>query len=197
MDFLNRLEPYLVSEDVHIQNFILHIKDDIYQFVPAEWTERLLKDAIDCKEKAFMNLIHTDKLPLNHGAVKLLIQGMKETAKSHLHLYKSLLDNLEPEMALEYQKELAPYIEESGWEFYRLLLNGEDEQIWEEYGSTTAKLETERNFNNTLYIRAKFLAKTLIKKGYLDEPEIDLILQEQLEEPYFNFYVLWPFMPFA
>jgi hypothetical protein len=188
MDFLHKLEPYLISEDVHIQNFILHIIDDIHQFVPAEWTERLLKDANDYKEKEFMNLIHTDKLPLNHGAVKLLIQGMKETDKSRLHLYKSLLDNLEPEMALEYQKELAPYIDENGWEFYRLLLNGEDEQIWEEYGSTTAKLETERNFNNTSYVRAKFLAKTLIKKGYLDEHEIDLILQEQLEEPYFRFY---------
>jgi hypothetical protein len=188
MDFLHRLETHLVSDDVHIQNFVLHIIDDIHQFVPAEWTERLLKDAIESKEKEFMNLMHTDKLPLNHGAVKTLIQGMKETDKSYLHLYKSLLDNLEPEMALEYQKELAPYIEESGWEFYQLLLNGEDEQIWEEYGSITAKLETERNFNHTLYVRAKFLAKTLIKKGYLDEPEIDLILQEQLEEPYFRFY---------
>jgi hypothetical protein len=188
MDFLHRLETHLVSDDVHIQNFVLHIIDDIHQFVPAEWTERLLKDAIESKEKEFMNLMHTDKLPLNHGAVKTLIQGMKETDKSYLHLYKSLLDNLEPEMALEYQKELAPYIEESGWEFYQLLLNGEDEQIWEEYGSITAKLETERNFNHPLYVRAKFLAKTLIKKGYLDEPEIDLILQEQLEEPYFRFY---------
>jgi hypothetical protein len=188
MDFLHKLEPHLVSEDVHIQNFVLHILDDIHQFVPAEWTERLLKDAIVSKEKEFMNLIHTDKFSLNHGAVQLLIQGMKETDKSRLHLYKGLLDNLEPEIALEYQQELAPFIEEREWDFYRFLLNGEDEQIWEEYGSTTAKLETMNNFENKLYSKAKLLARTLMKKGYLDENEIDLILKEQLAEPYFRFY---------
>jgi hypothetical protein len=187
MDFLHKLEPYLVSEDVHIQNFILHIIDDIHQFVPAEWTERLLKDAVESKEKEFMNLIHTDKLPLNHGAVKILIQGMKETDKSRLHLYKGLLDNLDPEIAIKHQQELEPYIQKSGWDFYQLLLNGEDEKLWEEYGSYLAKLETEENFNHSLYVRAKVLAKTLMKKGYLDVDEIDRILKEQLAERYFGF----------
>lgn len=188
MDFLHKLEPHLVSEDVHIQNFVLHILDDIHQIVPEEWTERLLKDAIESKEKEWTNLIHADKLPLNPEAVKLLIQGMKETDKSRLHLYRRLLENLEPEMALEFQQELTTYIEESGWEFYRFLLNGDEEKIWEEYGSALAKLETERDFNPNSYSRAKLLAKALIKKGYLDENEIDMILKEQLAEPYFGFY---------
>jgi hypothetical protein len=187
MDFLHKLEPHILSKDVHIQNFVLFILDDIHQFVPAEWTEWLLKDAVEYKEKEFMNLMHADKLPLNHGAVKLLIQGMKETDESRLHLYKQVLDNLEPEMALEYQQELMPYIEESKWDFYRFLLNGEEEQIWEEYGSTLAKLEMENNFNNSLYASAKLLVKTLMKKGYIDETEIDLILKEQLAEQYFGF----------
>lgn len=187
MDFLHKLEPFLVSEDVHIQKFILHIIDDIHQFVPAEWTERLLKDAVESKEKEFMNLIHTDKLPLNHGAVKILIQGLKETDKSRLHLYKGLLDNLDPEVAIEHQQELKSYIQKSGWDFYQLLLNGEEEKLWEEYGSSLAKLETEENYNHSLYVRAKALAKTLMKKGSLDEDEIDRILKEQLAEQYFGF----------
>jgi hypothetical protein len=187
MEFLHKLEPFLVSDDVHVQNFVLHILDDIHQFVPAEWTERLLKDAIDSKEKEWTNLIHADKLPLNQEAIRLMIQGMKENDKSRLHLYKRLLDNLEPEMAIEYQQELAPFMEENVWDFYRLLLHGDEEQIWEEYGSTLAKLESMKNFDSKLYSKAKLIARVLMKRGYLDENEIDLILKEQLAERYFGF----------
>jgi hypothetical protein len=187
MEFLHKLEPFLVSDDVHVQNFVLHILDDIHQFVPAEWTERLLKDAIDSKEKEWTNLIHADKLPLNQEAIRLMIQGMKENDKSRLHLYKRLLDNLEPEMAIEYQQELAPFMEENVWDFYRLLLHGDEEQIWEEYGSTLAKLESMKNFDSKLYSKSKLIARVLMKRGYLDENEIDLILKEQLAERYFGF----------
>jgi hypothetical protein len=187
MEFLHKLDPFLVCDDVHVQNFVLHILDDIHQFVPAEWTERLLKNAIESKEKEWTNLIHADKLPLNQEAIRLMIQGMKETDKSRLHLYKRLLDNLEPEMALTYQQELEPFIEKNEWDFYRLLLHGDDEQIWEEYGSTLAKLESVNNFDSKLYSKAKLLARVLMKRGYLDENEIDLILKEQLSESYFGF----------
>lgn len=188
MDFLNKLDPFLVSKDVHVQNFVLHILDDIHQFVPAEWTERLLQNALEFKEKELTNLLHADKLPINSEAVKLLIQGMKKTDKSRIHLYKRIMDNLEPEIALDHKEDLKPFVDKSSWDFYQFLLNGEDEQIWEEYGSTTAKLGTINNFDNTLYVRAKLLAKALMKKGYINEEEIDLILKEQLEEEYFAFY---------
>jgi hypothetical protein len=188
MDFFKKLEPYLISEDVHIQNFVLHLLDDIHQFVPAEWTERLLKNALEYKERESTNLLQADKFPLNFEVVKLLIQGMQESDKSSLHLYKRMLDNLEPELALEHQEELLPYVDQSSWDFYRLLTDGEDEQIWEEYGSMTAKLGTMTNFNHNLYVRAKHTAKALMNKGYLDENEIDLIFKEQLEEEYFAFY---------
>jgi hypothetical protein len=188
MEFLQKLEPYLISEDVHVRNFVLHILDDIHQFVPAEWAEKLLQNALENKEQELTNLINADKFSISPQAVKLLIQGMKETDKSRLHLYKRILDNLEPEIALEYQEELKPYVDKNSWDFYRLLLDGDDEQIWEEYGSTSAKLETMSNFNHSLYVRAKLLAKVLMKKGYIDEEEIDLILKEQLEEEYFSFY---------
>jgi hypothetical protein len=187
VDFLHKLEPYLVSEDIHVQNFVLHILDDIHQFVSAEWTERLLQNALEFKEKELTNLLRADKFPLNYEALKLLIQGMKKTDTSRLHLYKRLLDNLEPEIALEHQEELKPYIDKKSWDFYRFLLNGDEEQIWEEYGSTTANLETMNNFDHNLYVRAKLLAKALMKKGYMDETEIDLILKEQLGEPFFSF----------
>jgi hypothetical protein len=187
MDFLQKIEPYLLSEDVHIQNFVIHLLDDIHQFIPAEWTERLLQNALEFEEKELTNLLQADKFPFNSEAVKLLIQGMKKTDKSRLHLYKRMLENLEPEIALDHQEELKPYVDKSSWDFYRLLHNGDDGQIWEEYRSTTAQLETMNNFNNNLYVRAKLLAKALIKKGYLNESEIDIILKEQVAEPYFGF----------
>jgi hypothetical protein len=187
MNFLHKLEPHLISKDIQVQKFVLRILDDIHPFIPAEWTDKLLKDAIESEAKEFNILASVDKYPLQESSFKLLIQGIEKADKSRLHYYRSLLDRIEPELALKHQQELQPYIEKNNWDFYRFLQEGTEEEIWEEYGSVLAKLDTESNFNYNLYTKAKHLAKTLMKEGWIDEREIELILQEQLNERYFGF----------
>jgi hypothetical protein len=185
MNFLDKIEPFLVSEDLITQDFILHILDD-YPYVPAEWTERLLKEALLSKEKETSILIHASKLPLSDEVMKVLIEGLQKADPSKLHLYLSFFDNVEPEMALAHQMELEKYIAKDEWDFYRFLLEGSEEEVWEEYGAALGKLESSSKFNHKLYVRAKQLAKRIVKNGWIDENEIDLNLQEQLRKEYFT-----------
>lgn len=57
MDFLKKIEPHLLSDDLLIQDFVLYIMED-YPFVPEEWTELLLREALSSKEKESSILVH-------------------------------------------------------------------------------------------------------------------------------------------
>jgi hypothetical protein len=187
MDFLKKIEPHLLSDDLLIQDFVLYIMED-YPFVPEEWTELLLREALSSKEKESSILVHASKLPLGVGALNLLIDGLKKADRSRLHLYLRFLDNLEPEMVVKYQQELKDYITKDSWDFYHLLLEGSEEEIWDAYGSLLGQLENEQSYNHSLYVKAKQLAKVIVKKGWIDEEEIDLYLKEQHDTQYFSFH---------
>lgn len=186
LHFLEKIEPHLLSEDILVQDFVLFILDN-YPFVSAEWTEKLLKDALFSKEKESNILMHLDKLPFSDDAVKLLIEGLKKSDVSKKHLYLPLVDKIEPELAWKYQQELKPFTQKGIWDFYRTLLEGSEEQVWEAYGEVLALLEREQNHNHHLYSKAKLLVKTLVKKGWIDETEIDLTLDEQRRQDYFAY----------
>lgn len=185
MEFLSKLEPFLLSEDIYEQKLVLHILADIHPFVPAEWTEKLLKDALESKEKAANILHYIDKFPLNEGAVKLLIQGLRKSDKSQLHLYKGLLNHLETELAYKYRAELKPYLSKRDWGIYRIIAEGEEEELWEEYGSLLADLEEEGPYKNNYYSKAKLIAKTMVEEDIIEEWEIENSFKEQ--EKYFEF----------
>jgi hypothetical protein len=51
------------------------------------------------------------------------------------------LDQIEPELAMNLKQELKGYIPKETWDFYQLLLNGNEEEVWEEYGAVFAELE--------------------------------------------------------
>ncbi|MFD2445309.1 SEC-C metal-binding domain-containing protein [Bacillus sp. CGMCC 1.16607] len=186
MNFLVKIEPFLLSDDLFAQKFILHILDD-FTFVPAEWTEMLLNEALHSSKKESLILGHLNKLPLSERAVQMIIEGLQKRDQTNKYLYADLLQNLEPEMALKYRNEIEPYIKKEGIDFYHFLQNGTEEEIWDKYGEILAQLENEVKFNHTLYSRAKLLARTLLKNGSIAENEIDLNLQEQLESEYFGF----------
>jgi hypothetical protein len=187
MDFLKKVEPFLENEDIYVQKFVLHLLDEIVEFVPGEWTERLLQDVVISKEKEPDILNYLYRFPLNEGAVKLLMEGLKNADKSSFPFYQGFLNHIAPSLALKYKNELAPFFESSDWEFFRLIEEGEEEDIWEEYGSYLYKLDHSENFNEIYYTRAKQLINVMVKNNWVDENEVELILEEQVNEEYFDY----------
>jgi hypothetical protein len=187
MDFLKKVESFIESEDIYVQKFVLQVLEEIVNFVPEEWTERLLQDVINSKEKESQILINFYKFPLNEGAVRLLIEGLDRADKSSYLFYQRLLNQIGPNLALKYQTELSPFFQKGDWEFFRLIEEGEEEDIWEEYGSYLYKLDHSENFNDIYYTRAKQLINVMVKNNWVDENEVELTLEEQMDEEYFDY----------
>jgi hypothetical protein len=186
MNFLEKIEPYLNSDDLLVQDFVLHAFQD-YPYVPAEWTMQLLKEALYTKEKEFSILVSISNYPFIEEAVKILIEGLKNADQSMLNLYLQLLDHIEPELAMKYKEELKRYIPKETWDFYQLLLHGTEEEVWEEYGAVLADLEDSTKYNHSLFMKAKKLMKKLVQNGWIDDREIDLVLKEEVDNEWFSY----------
>jgi hypothetical protein len=186
MTFLEKLKPHLLSEDILIQEVVLHALHD-YPHVPEEWTNALLKEAFRNKDKLSSILIYVENQTFNEEAVQILIENIPLMDPSKRHLAVNLVQRIEPELALKYKKQLQDYIPKSTWALYDLLIDGTEEEVYSEYGQILNDLERAGSEQHAFYIKAKNLAACLVKKGWVTETEIDLILKEELKEQWFSF----------
>lgn len=186
MDFLDKLEPYLETEDTILQTFLVEALQD-YPFVPEEWTVRLINEALSSREKEVNILTRIYKHRLNDEAVKLLIKGAKSAHPRNLSLYVNLLESVRPKEAMKYRQELEPFFDENKWAFYKTLEDGGEEAVWEQYGELLARLETEERFSQEVYNQAKMTVEVLVEKGWMDDLEIAAVLNQDLNEDYFSF----------
>lgn len=186
MTFLEKIKPHLISDDILIQEVVLHALHD-YPNVPEEWTNELLKEAFRNKDKQSSIFIYVENKTFNEEAVKILMENIPLMDPSKRHLAVNLVQRIEPELALKYKEQLQEYIPKSTWSLYELLLHGTEEEVYSEYGQILNDLERAGSEQHNFYIKAKKLAACLVKKGWVTEGEIDQILEDELEEQWFSF----------
>ncbi|WP_134702759.1 YecA family protein [Ammoniphilus sp. YIM 78166] len=186
MNFLDKIEPFILSDDPIVQEYILHTFRD-YPDVPEQWTEKLINEALHSKEKETNILINIENHNLSEGAVQALLKGLKNADRNKVHLFAQLLNHVEPDIAMKLKDELTPLANKEAWSFYELLLNGSEEEIWEEYGATLGELEDSTDFVPYLFTKAKKLARVLARKGWITEDELDIVMNEQLEREWFSY----------
>lgn len=184
MNFLDKLEPYLETEDTILQTFLVEALQD-YPFVPEEWTVRLIKEALSSREKEVNILTRIYKHRLNEEAVRLLIKGAKSADSRDRPLYLNLLYAIRPKEALKFRQELTPFFDKKKWSFYETLVNGEEEEVWEQYGGLLVQLE--ERFSQEAFDQAKMTVEVLVEKGWIDDIEIAATLNQDLNEDYFSF----------
>ncbi|MGM0875204.1 MAG: YecA family protein [Bacillota bacterium] len=186
MNFLDRIEPFLISNDLIIQEFVLHALHD-YPNVSKLWIEQLVKEALQNEEKRPSILLYLSIDPMHEEVVSLLVEGAKNAPMNNRHLYFQLLFDLEPELVIKHKHELSPFIPNDYWTLYNVLVNGSKEEVWMEYGDILNKLEAEPSINSDLYKKAKKIAYTLVKKGWITEEELERDLEENLQKEWFNY----------
>jgi SEC-C motif len=186
MIFLEKIKPHVISNDLLIQETVLHALHD-FPNVPEEWTNELVKEAFINKEKQSSIFIYIENQTFNEEAVKILIENIPMMDQSKIHLALSLVDHIEPELALKYKEPLEKYIRKDMWSLYELLVHGTEEEVYSEYGKIINVLDRADSYQQDVFTKAKKLAACIVKKGWVTEKEIDLVLQEQLKEQWFSF----------
>jgi hypothetical protein len=186
MTFLEKIKPHLISDDILIQEVVLHALHD-YANVPEEWTNELLKEAFRNKDKQTSIFIYVENQFLNEEAVKILVENIPLMEPSNRHLALNLVHRIEPELALKHKEKLQNYIPNETWALYNLLLHGKEEEVYSEYGQILNDLERAGSEHHLYLIKAKKLAACLVKNGWVTENEIDLVLKEELKEKWVSF----------
>lgn len=178
MTFLQKIEPYLLSDDIIIQRFVLQALED-YPNVPAGWTERLLEEAMRYKgtDREREILRHLSNHTFNDRAAQLLLEMEKE----------DFLFAFAPEIAAKHKSELLQYLSEDDWYMYELMLHGTAEDIWDEYYFLIAYLEHKKGYDNTLFTAAKQMVRTLVQKGWMMESYIEDVLKKNEQQDYFSY----------
>ena len=127
------------------------------------------------------------KHTLNEEAVRFLIEGAKAAAPEQLHMYQQLITVVVPELAVKYKQDLSAFLSEDVFRLYNILLHGDERQVWTEYGQLLDGLDRSQDYNETLFQQTKHTADVLAKKGWITDAELAHILNENLNEDYFNF----------
>lgn len=183
--FLDKVKPHLISEDVLVQETVLQALHD-YPRVPGEWIVELLKEAFAKSEKLSSILIYISNQEINEEALRVILDHIPAMEQDTRHLVLRLLDNVEPELVITYREQLEQYISEETWELYELIVNGSEEDVYMEYGQVLNDIETAESFRQDLYVKGKKLAACIVKNGWVNEREIDIVLAEELESDWFS-----------
>ena len=171
MNFLDRLKPFLLSDDLLVHRFVMHSLRE-FPDIPEEWTVQLLRQALANKEHESLILISLEHAPLNRESLELLIQGVENADLDRKHLYLRLLDKADPNFILANQDVAERfYSEEMLKENVDFLASG-SEAMWNQYHATIAELEKEKYFNSKLYGMAKEIARILARNDFVDEEYI-------------------------
>jgi uncharacterized protein YchJ len=186
MTFLETITPHLISDDVLIQETVLHAIHD-FPYLPEESINRLLKEAFHNKEKQLSILVYIGNHSLNEEAIQTLINHIPKMDASNRQLALSLLNQIQPELALKYKDSLSNYLTEDMWTLYELLVNGTEEEVYSEYGELVNVLEHADSFPHDVFVKAKQVAARIVKNGWVTENEIDAVLQGELNEPWISF----------
>ncbi|MFJ5714596.1 SEC-C metal-binding domain-containing protein [Neobacillus sp. NPDC093127] len=186
MSFLEKIEPHILSDDFFIQKTVLRAIHD-YPNLPVEWTIQLLKKAFEDKEEQSSIFIYIDNQTMNQEALEMLIENTPKLDRTKVHLVLSLVNKVDPELAWQFRESLEGFISEDTWELYELIVNGTEEAIKGEYEKYLNQLESLQYYEYVPYIKAKKLAKSIVKNGWISANEIDIIIQAELNEQWFSY----------
>ena len=187
MTFLEKIEPHVISQDILIQEIVLHALHD-YPNVPEEWTLRLLKEAFTNEDKQSSILIYIDNMKINEEGVKLLLENIPKMDKTQIHLAVKLLERIEPMLSLKYKEPIQKYLNEEHCSLAELIVNGDEEEVWEEFAQKINVLDKATTYEHSQFIETKKLAACIVQNGWITEEDIEEILQEELNEKWFSFH---------
>ncbi|MBY0099582.1 YecA family protein [Mesobacillus maritimus] len=186
MNFIERIKPHLISDDVLIQEVVLHAIHD-FPYLSEENVNALVKEAFHNKEKQLSILVYIANHPLNEEAIQILIHSIPGMDKSKTHLAIDLLNQIEPKLALKYKPDLENYMNADKWALYELLANGTKEMVYAEYQKLVNTLDRAVEFQHDAFVKAKQVAAWMVTKGWVTEREIEAVIQAELKEPSFSF----------
>lgn len=184
--FSEKMKPYLLSDQKIVQEFVLQALKE-YPLTPAEWTNKILEQALQKEDKRTDLLLAGNSNALNENSIPILLGLLKVIDKQKRHLVFNYFKQLQPETVIKHEKELSSVFGQDVFTFYRFLLNADKHELQSEFDSVLSSLEKRKYFDHPLFHRAKQIQDRLIINQWYGEEHIDRILEDELHQPWFSY----------
>lgn len=185
MTYERIIDQYITTNDRFLQEFIAQTLHD-YPNKKREWTRILLQEAIDNPEKASL-LLYVKMDPEDEETSNVVEKGLGQVHDSIRHFFAQLLLDFTPDIILRNQQLLSGLFQEQDWDLYRVLVEGSEDEVWREYINILTRLENESSFDMNIYLLAKKIASTLVKKKYISKNQVMMMFEANRNEEWFQY----------
>lgn len=188
--FVERVEPYFLSEDPFVQRYAIEMLEDTY--LPEGDTFLTGLKAVDrgpvtaYSSPILPNLIY---LPLNEEGLKEVVNRLDVMGKKDNNrlFYIQLITNASTELLTTYRKEVKQFVGEEQLQEVEKLPSLTIEELYMALADVMVYLD-EHEFNQALYDHGKRIIKELVKKGGIESWEVQNGLQNNIDdEKFFGF----------
>jgi len=186
-NFLEKVKPFIVDQEPLVQEIVVQALQ-YYPEVPAEWTNSILEDLLQQPDINTSILVWLEGSEVDAKSVPLLIQLMDKLPSDWKHLGKSFLFALSPEFVIAHEKKLMPYFTKGQMNFYRDLLNSQQEELSAKLYDKLEYLEQQDQYDWSQVMEAKIIQDELFRRNWLDESAMDKVITSELENNWFTYH---------
>jgi hypothetical protein len=190
MNFLEKVEPYLLSEDITVQRNVLQLlKDTVLRTEDTLFTVLKAIDRGGDFDPSESILPHASFLPMSEKGFVEILNRMEALGKTDTRIlfYMRFIKKADTELLVEYKERVSPFFgEEELAEIVKMPGRSRDE-LMQEFDEVIEALE-KGWFNQSYYDYGIRVIKELVKKGGLAITEIEKGITECVNEKGFLTY---------
>ncbi len=186
MSFLEKVEPYIVSDDKFLRYFALdaietsHFGSEHTFFLALEALNKLPANA-----RTNPIIPHTRNCPVTESVLIEVIKRMRKR-DANLAWYGSILENCPTELLEKYKDQLEEFFNSEALHYTIRLLSLDTESLFEEAAGVMHAID-EEGFNSNVFNFGKRVFRELIKRGEYNEGsfwEIENVIRNEALNEY-------------
>ncbi|WP_276607968.1 SEC-C metal-binding domain-containing protein [Bacillus sp. BHET2] len=175
--FVERIEPYFLSEDPFVQRYAIEMLEGSY-LVEGDTFMTALKavDRGQVSEYSSPVLPYLMYMPLNENGMKEVLNRLKSLGKKDTDrlFYTQLVANADTELLIAYRNEVERFVDQEQLKEIVKLPTLTVKELFKELGDIMAYLDT-HEYNQVYYDHGKRIIQQLVKKdGTGESPEIQI-----------------------
>lgn len=186
MSFIQKVEPYILSDDKFVRDFALHTINASHL-----GTENSFLLALKAMDKIGDNsptnpiVPYTRNLPITEKVLEELLDRIAKK-DNNTFWYFTMLQNCDTELMEKYSNQLKAFIHEAPIKRITSLLSMNSDQLIKEATDVMVSLETE-GFSQTMYDYGKRIYKQLLQQEPITNEDIESVIKKEADKTFFGY----------
>lgn len=174
--FVERVEPYFLSEDAFVQRYAIEMLEGSYLVNGDTFLTGLKAHDLGPVSKYSSPVLpYLMYMPLNEEGMKEIVNRLKSLSKKNTDVlfYIQLIANADTDLLISYRNEVKPFIDESQLKKIAKLHALNDEELFMELADIMFYLDT-NDYDQVYFDHGKRVVQELVKKGEIKSWEVQI-----------------------